>query len=330
MQENLNQNQKKVMKTMSEIIKNRSEIVFLYDVRDGNPNGDPADGNKPRIDETTGINIVTDVRLKRTIRDYLNKIKNEEIFIKKIPNIEEIIQTSKQRAKEFDNNPEKIINECIDIRLFGGTIPIEKPKKEGSKEKKDGSITFTGPVQFSMGRSLHRVEVKYVKGTGAFASREGRKQQTFRDEWILPYSLISFYGVINENGAKDTKLTDDDVDLLVESIWNGTNDLLTRSKMVHRARVLLQVIYQEKNFHIGELDKKIKMNAIVEDEKIRGTGDYTLEFANFVETIKNNKKRVKVIRYKVDDSVNLELNGDTKTIEEILESTECEIEELNF
>lgn len=67
---------------MSEnIIKNRSEILFIYDVKDANPNGDPVDENKPRIDEETGINYITDVRLKRTIRDYLHDYKDKEIFV---------------------------------------------------------------------------------------------------------------------------------------------------------------------------------------------------------------------------------------------------------
>ena len=65
----------------SDIITNRSEILFLYDVTYANPNGDPVDENKPRIDEETEINIVTDVRLKRTIRDYLNDYKGQDIFI---------------------------------------------------------------------------------------------------------------------------------------------------------------------------------------------------------------------------------------------------------
>lgn len=69
---------------MSETIKNRSEILFLYDIRDGNPNGDPMDENKPRIDEETGANLVTDVRLKRTIRDYLYNFKAQEIFVREI------------------------------------------------------------------------------------------------------------------------------------------------------------------------------------------------------------------------------------------------------
>ena len=62
-------------------LKTRSEILFLYDVKDANPNGDPLDENKPRIDEETGINLVTDVRLKRTIRDYLHSFKKMEIFV---------------------------------------------------------------------------------------------------------------------------------------------------------------------------------------------------------------------------------------------------------
>ena len=64
---------------MSEEVKTRSEILFIYDIRDGNPNGDPLDENKPRIDEEAGVNIVTDVRLKRTIRDYLHDFKDQEI-----------------------------------------------------------------------------------------------------------------------------------------------------------------------------------------------------------------------------------------------------------
>ena len=66
------------------IVKNRSEILFLYDVTDANPNGDPVDENKPRIDEETGINLVTDVRLKITIRDYLYYYKGLDVFVLEI------------------------------------------------------------------------------------------------------------------------------------------------------------------------------------------------------------------------------------------------------
>lgn len=89
--------------TDGNVIKNRSEIVFLYDIKDANPNGDPMDENKPRIDEETEINIVTDVRLKRTIRDYLSKYKKKEIFI-----IEEIKSDGTQKTKEERINELKI------------------------------------------------------------------------------------------------------------------------------------------------------------------------------------------------------------------------------
>ena len=208
---------------------NRSEILFLYDIADANPNGDPLDGNKPRLDEETEINIVTDVRLKRTIRDYLNDYKNQGIFIKEIHDDDGNIQDAKQRALDYASSDEyesldaarsdlknNILDECIDVRLFGATIPIDV-KVKGKKKGTSSSVTLTGPVQFRMGRSLNKVEIQHIKGTGAFASGKGKEQKTFREEYVLPYSLIAFYGIVNENAAKETKLKPDDVDLL----WDG-------------------------------------------------------------------------------------------------------------
>src|SRR5690554_803050 len=147
------------------VVDKRSELVFLYDIKDASPNGDPLDMNKPRIDEETGVNIVTDVRFKRTIRDYFYEAKGyngkdeKDIFVREIKNEDGTIQDGKARAKDFKENPEKILKTCIDVRLFGGVIPLS-----------NDSITYTGPVQFQMGRSLHPVEMKHIKGTGAFAS----------------------------------------------------------------------------------------------------------------------------------------------------------------
>lgn len=115
-------------------ITKRREYLFIYDVTNANPNGDPNDENKPRIDEETGKNIVTDVRLKRTVRDYLYDVKGLEIFVREIKNQDGKTQTSKERAKDFESDPDRILKECIDVRLFGGTIPLESSK--GKKEKK--------------------------------------------------------------------------------------------------------------------------------------------------------------------------------------------------
>jgi len=279
---------------MSETIKNRSEILFLYDIRDGNPNGDPMDENKPRIDEETGANLVTDVRLKRTIRDYLYNFKAQEIFVREIiyDTQNGYIQDGKKRAKDFEDKAERILNECIDVRLFGGVIPL-----------KDDSITYTGPVQFKMGRSLHRVSMMHIKGTGAFASKEGSKQATFREEDFLAYSLISFYGIINENAAKHTHLTEEDLKLLLEGIWNGTKSLISRSKAGQVPRLLLKVNYSKENYHIGDLDKMLKLETEIPHENIRDTTDYQLDVSELVKKLAAEKGSIKDIEISVDDRI---------------------------
>lgn len=123
-------------------ITNREEFLFIYDVTDANPNGDPLDENKPRIDEESGINIVTDVRLKRTIRDFLFNFKSyngengKDIFVRTIESKKGGLKDGKERASDFKDSKEDILKRCIDIRLFGGVLPLDKD-----------SIKFTGPIQ---------------------------------------------------------------------------------------------------------------------------------------------------------------------------------------
>jgi len=308
---------------MSESLKNRSEILFLYDIKWANPNGDPLDENKPRVDPATGINIVTDVRLKRTIRDYLHEFKGKEIFVREIEYEPGKIQDAKMRAEDFllDNNGEKldkskltlqemrkrlyetITQECIDIRLFGATIPIEKSSKEKS------SITLIGPVQFRFGRSLHPVEIVHIKGTGAFASGAGKEQKTFREEYVVPYSLICFYGVGNENAAKHTKLTEDDVKLMLEAMWYGTKNLITRSKFGQMPRFLLRVVYKERNYHIGDLDQKIVLipRGNIEKSEIRDISDFVLDITDLIKALKENKEKIEKIEYEIDNNLKLKV-----------------------
>ena len=261
----------------------RTELLFLYDVQNANPNGDPSDENKPRIDEETGYNIVTDVRLKRTVRDYLynyegyNNTGTKDIFIRQTFVDEDPlkgINDGKNRTLQYKNNKDAILSACIDVRLFGGVLPIEK-----------SSITLTGPVQFKMGRSLHKVELQYIKGNGAFAAKAGAQQPTFREEYILPYSLIAFYGIINENAAQHTKLTSEDIEMLKKALWNGTKQLITRSKMEHNPRLLIMLEHKHSNCFIGELDKYVKLETSLKGEQIRGTKDFKLDLSPLREVI---------------------------------------------
>jgi CRISPR-associated protein Csh2 len=283
---------------MSEIIKNRSELLFCYDVTDANPNGDPLDENKPRIDEETGTNFVTDVRLKRTIRDYLIEYKgydgkdNKDVFVQeKFIDGDETrgIQDGKTRASDFSNNKDDILKKCIDIRLFGGVLPLEKD-----------SFTYTGPVQFKMGRSLNKVEMKHIQGTGAFASKPGAKQRTFREEYVLFYSFITFHGIINQNAAKHTGMAVEDEALLLEAMWHGTKNLISRSKFGQQPRLLVKIVYKTSNYFIGDLDKKIKLVSPMNELKIRGLSDFSLDISTLTEAIEGSKNHIQEIHYQKD------------------------------
>ena len=302
-------------------LNNKSELLFLYDVKDANPNGDPLDENKPRIDEETGHNIVTDVRLKRTIRDYLfaykgfNGKNENDIFIRENEVEPGKIQDAKARARDFDGKRDDILKCCIDIRLFGGTIPLP-----------GDSITLTGPVQFKMGRSLHPVVMKHIQGTGAFASREGAKQTTFREEDILYYSLIAFHGIVNPTAAKDSQATEEDIKLLVEGMWQGTKNLISRSKFGHMPRLLLKINYKSPRFFIGDLDRHVSVKTDIPVERLRDISDLQLEVSSLKDSLSKHAANISSIEYVLDSRLNLVADGATTTVENFSgEITTCPI-----
>ncbi|CAM2065669.1 type I-B CRISPR-associated protein Cas7/Csh2 [Sulfidibacter corallicola] len=278
-------------------ISHREEFLFLYDVTMANPNGDPLEENKPRIDEASGLNLVTDVRLKRTIRDHFHDAMGHDgrggrdIFVRQTASDKGTgIKDGKARVKDFGDDSEAILARCIDIRLFGGVLPLNKR-----------SFTFTGPAQLKMGRSLHRVHLMHLRGTGAFASSDGNQQNTFRDEYILPYSLICFYGVINEHAAKHTGLGRDDVDLFYEAMWEGTRNLLSRSKMGHMPRFLLRLRHGDPNFFIGDLDHLVRFRSELDDEAIRKHEDGLLDLSALAEELAKHEDRIETIEIRQDE-----------------------------
>ena len=304
------------------LVTKRSEIIFCYDIKDANPNGDPLDSNKPRIDEETGENLVTDVRIKRTVRDFLFEYKGhnvdgeKDIFVREIVYDKEkgFINDGKKRAKNFQEEADKILNACIDIRLFGGVLPLS-----------NDSITFTGPIQLQMGRSMHKVNPQFIKGTGAFASGEGKKQATFREEYMLSYSFINFYGIVNENAAKHTKLQNEDVNEFLEGLWEGTKNLISRSKFGQMPRLLIKVNYNANGFYIGDINKSVKLVSEKNDEELRGVEDFKLDFTELARLLEKYSDKIENIEYKVDDRLQLVKNGDKFDIEKLLEGKMVEI-----
>lgn len=285
---------------MSSIINHRSEILFLYDCKMCNPNGDPLDANKPRIDEGTGKCLVTDVRLKRTVRDYLyengynGSEGSKDIFIR---DEDGKPVTGDQRSKSYKDQSE-FVEKYIDVRLFGG---VSAPK---AKEK---VFNLTGPVQFGMGQSLHRVNVNFIKGTGAFATSETAQQRTFREEYNITYGLIGFHGVINENAARHTQLTQADVDELMKALWEGTKGLLSRSKKGHMPRLLVKIDYKEPQFFIGDLIERLSLNYDrgAKPDAIADVADYTLDTEELNNLLEQHRSKIAAISVQQDDRLKL-------------------------
>jgi len=171
-----------------------------------------------------------------------------------------------------------------------------------------------------MGRSLHRVFTKHFRGTGAFASQKGAEQKTFREEDFLPYSLICFYGIINENAAKETKLTEDDVKLLLDGMWNGTKNLISRSKAGQVPRLLLKVNYKENNYHIGDLNNMLKLSLGVPEDEVRDVSQVRLDVTELMSALSSNNGMIRDVDYNIDGRVKILCDGKEMTFEDCLKA----------
>ncbi len=323
---------------MSNLINNRSEILFLYDTTYANPNGDPTDMNRPRIDEDSLKCLVTDVRLKRTVRDYIDerckKGKGNDIFIKEIRAddntifsvkkrmevIEKMVAEIKKEKSEEKSSKKKsvakkditeyILKHFIDTRLFGATYPMDKD-----------SVKLTGPVQFNIGRSLNKVREVPFTLSPIMASGENKKSGTLADagKKTIKYGVISFDGLVSENAAKHTNLTDEDVSLLFEALWFGTKELRTTSK--NQKPLLLVNIEYKSGFFVGDLSSYLKFinNEDMEFSQVENVNDYSIDTSNLNKVLKKHKDKITSIQVKKDDRLSLSepiWNAEELTIEQ--------------
>ncbi|MDD2234383.1 MAG: type I CRISPR-associated protein Cas7, partial [Desulfitobacteriaceae bacterium] len=254
---------------MSEQIKTlsgRREFLFLYDIKMGNPNGDP-DENRPRV-LPDGTYYVTDVRLKRFSRDFL-KSRDYEILVDNIEGrttnltgrVVHYLAENKKDKLEGKELVKILLDAFIDARLFGSSLAFkaEKIKDEKGKEQtwepKPVPKTLTGAVQFNMGEVLHQAESVDIIGTSVFASDDTKSQGTFTYYYGLRYALIGFSGVANEHSAELSHLSDEDYELLLKSLWHGIRSAgNTRTKVGQIPRLILSIDYQPgEEFQFGRL-----------------------------------------------------------------------------
>ena len=302
----------------------KSEILFLYETSYNIPNGDPFTGEQ-RYDEETKKILVSDVRIKRFIRTYLEDIEGEHIYVSDKTGADE--KTSKEVlkwiAKNWNFNQKtdiaEIMKELIDVRLFGGISTLTDSETKSIKvneiECTNGHVQFTGPVQFAaLNPSLNRVNLRMHQNTSHFTSKGDKAQGAIATTTLVPYSVVQIHGWINPTVAKSTDLKEDDLKKMFKALWYGTGgegSSFSRSKVGQDSLLLLIIDYKENFDKLYGVDRTIKLepNEGMKDEQIRSMDDYALDFTKLKELAKNDK--IEKIRFYTEiDKIKNELNGE--------------------
>ncbi len=230
-------------------IENRYDFVILFDVRDGNPNGDPDAGNLPRLDSETGHGLVTDVSLKRKVRNYVelknNDVSPHKIFIREKSVLNKTIEESYQGAGITN-----IVNSSVKSEDQKDKSDKEKKYRETTREERDkaraylcqnfydvrtfGAVMTTGanagqvrgPVQFTFARSIDPIVslehsiTRVAVTTEKEAKDQSGENRTMGRKFTVPYGLYRAYGFVSAPLANQTGFSTDDLELLWEALEN--------------------------------------------------------------------------------------------------------------
>lgn len=276
---------------MSEEIKNRYEFVILFEVENGNPNGDPDAGNMPRIDAETGYGIVTDVCLKRKIRNYVETVrensKGYKIYIKDgVP-----LNTSDKSAYEYLGINEKeaqkskgekdvqirdfMCENFFDIRTFGAVMTTFVKAKLNCGQVR-------GPVQIGFARSVDPIVQQEITITRVAITTEEdfkKKDNEMGRKHIVPYALYRAEGYISANLAKNvTGFSEEDLELLWEAIINmfEHDHSAARGKMNVRELIVFKHESELGNTQAYKLFDTVTINRIDESKPARRYSDYKI------------------------------------------------------
>jgi CRISPR-associated protein Csh2 len=301
----------------------RSEIVFLYDAVDANPNGNPlSSANRPRIDPQTQQAIVTDVRLKRYLRDqldddghgvYIRNVQEEGEQYTREDLLNDRLKAVEPDEYDLDDDEEaerfredvfgEYLRTSADVRYFGSTMSLDAENVYANHLPDH----FTGPVQFSPGKSMHAVNEneEYDSLTSVIATQSGKEQGGFDlDDHRIQYGLIRFHGLVDEHGAEDTKLTTEDIERLDTLCWRALkNQTISRSKVGQEPRLYCRVEYSEESFHLGGLDKDLAIDESESkpDEQLRNVRDLAIDIDEFVRRLASASEQIERVRVVASD-----------------------------
>ncbi len=269
-------------------LKNRIDFIYLFDVQDGNPNGDPDGGNMPRLDIDTGQGLVTDVCLKRKVRNYVDIVKagapGYKIFIREKavlnPLIEAAHETEEVKAADKKKKTEAarsiMCRDYFDIRTFGAVLST------GSKEKNAGQVR--GPIQLTFARSIDPINAKEhsITRMAVTTEKDEEKQngdnRTMGRKATVPYGLYLTYGFISPSLAAQTGFSEEDLNLFLEAMQNmfDFDRSASRGLMSPRKLILFRHNSEFGNAPAHKLFELIKVTRKDSAALSRSFDDYTV------------------------------------------------------
>jgi CRISPR-associated protein Csd2 len=270
---------------MSNAIQNRYDFVLFFDVKDGNPNGDPDAGNLPRIDPETGHGLVTDVCLKRKVRNYVQLAKGcvapFDIFVKEKAILNNLINeaheqdavTSKEKGEKTEAARLFMCGKYYDVRTFGAVM---------STGKNAGQVR--GPVQLTFARSVNQIVplehsiTRMAVATEAEAEKQQGDNRTMGRKFTVPYALYRCHGFISAPLAAQTGFSDADLELLWEAIANmfEHDHSAARGQMAARRLIVFKHDSNMGNAPSHKLFDLVTVKAKQEGEVIRDFSQYEI------------------------------------------------------
>lgn len=273
---------------MSKMLEKRYEFVLLFDVENGNPNGDPDAGNMPRIDPETSNGIVTDVCIKRKIRNYVGLVKEGEsgygIYIREGKALNEVqreaykelgLKSESKKLPKDKKDAEAVTNymcsNYYDIRTFGAVM---------TTEVNCGQVR--GPVQINFARSIDPIIQQEITITRMAVTSEKdfeKKEHEMGRKHIVPYGLYRVEGYISAPLAEKTGFTEDDLELLWKALINmfEHDRAAARGKMASRKLFVFEHDCKYGNAPAHKLFDRIRVVRKDVAKPARGFDDYSVE-----------------------------------------------------
>lgn len=275
-----------------DFIKNRYDFMILFDVKNGNPNGDPDADNMPRIDPDNNFGLVTDVCLKRKIRNWIQMHKNPEegydIYINRNGTLnakdEKAIKANRENNIAKENEEQFVIDfmssRYFDIRTFGAVM-TGFTKKEAKLSGNAGQLT--GPVQITFAQSVDPIYPQNITITRCAITTEKdaeNKNNEMGNKWIVPYGLYCAKGYISANLAEKTGFSDEDVEVLWNAVLNMFEDdhSAGRGEMAVRKLIIFKHDSKHGNAQSHKLFDLVKINKKEGVISPKEYSDYIVEF----------------------------------------------------